>query len=339
VTCFWSRAVSLEICFSADTTEILRATQSHIYKYGLFQRCYSDLGSQMVKGSKMITQMLDSVECNSFFEKHGISKTTFEQYPKGNSSLGSVVEICVKQVKSLIAKAIGRNILGFPEFQLLISKTIHVINRRPVAFKQYLCDSVAMEEIPVCITPEMLIYGRELLTLDIIPNLNVSDDNHNDPDFDTQDRNISLDFEKLQKCNRKLIETYHREFLVALMHQAISERDRYKPVLHKKLGVGDIVLLIEPHLKQYNYPLGIVKSINTNSLGETTSAIVLKGNTCEQVYRHSTSLIQLLSPDDEPRIIPEESQMDETERVQTRKDRRPAALMAENRIKNLFNEE
>ena len=36
------------------------------------------------------------------------------------------------------------------------------------------------------------------------------------------------------------------------------------PVLHKSLGVGDIVLLVEPHFKQHNYTMGIVKEIKKN---------------------------------------------------------------------------
>lgn len=36
ITCLWSRAVSLQVCFSADTKEFLRAMQTYIYEYGIF---------------------------------------------------------------------------------------------------------------------------------------------------------------------------------------------------------------------------------------------------------------------------------------------------------------
>jgi len=142
----------------------------------------------------------------------------------------------------------------------------------------------------------MLIYSRSLVSLDVIPNF--SNDDNGDPIFDPNNPDISINFDKMQKCNSKLTELYHHEFLLELMSQSVSKRDKYRPVRHKLLSVGDIVLLVEPHLKQYNYPMGIIKSVNINTLGEVTSATVFKGKTRETVFRHSTSLILLLSPDD-----------------------------------------
>ena len=43
-----------------------------------------------------------------------------------------------------------------------------------------------------------------------------------------------------------------------------------------------------------NFPLGVVRQVNINSLGEVTSAVVFKGGTREEVTRHSTPLILLL---------------------------------------------
>lgn len=79
------------------------------------------------------------------------------------------------------------------------------------------------------------------------------------------------------------------------MSQSLDKRDRYRPVKHKLLQVGDIVLLVEPFTKQTNYPMAIVYEVETNSIGEVTAAVVFKGKTREKVYRHATSLIRLLS--------------------------------------------
>ena len=67
---------------------------------------------------------------------------------------------------ALMIKAIGKTILDYPQFELLVSKTMHVINRRPISFKEALRDFTTEEEMPEPITPEMLLYGRELI-LDI----------------------------------------------------------------------------------------------------------------------------------------------------------------------------
>ena len=54
------------------------------------------------------------------------------------------------------------------------------------------------------------------------------------------------------------------------------------------------MLLVTTNQKRYHYPMGRVLSVETNSMGEVTSAKILKGDTGETVYRHSTSLILLI---------------------------------------------
>ena len=104
VTCLWSRAISLQICYSANTSEFLRAMQLHVYKHGLFSSCMSDLGSQISAGSKIISEFLSDNCCREYFDEQGINRVSFEQYPKGNSSLGSLIEVLVKQTKQLLFK-------------------------------------------------------------------------------------------------------------------------------------------------------------------------------------------------------------------------------------------
>lgn len=290
ITCLWSRAISLQITFSADTGDFLRCLQLHIYSHGLFQLCLSDLGSQITAGAKLISNFLDDINCIEFFESHGISKVKFDHYPKGNSELGSLVENCVKQVKALIIKSIGKVILDYPSFQLLISKTNHVINRRPVAFKEALRDSNYSDDVPVPITPEMLLYGRELISLDIWPEIQSQNVSVGDFNVDC----IKNEYKNLLTVNKRLVENYSNQFLTQLISQAVDKSERYKPVMHKKLSVGSIVLLIEPHTKRSNYPMGIIKKLNFNSLGEVTSALIMKGKNRETVFRHSSSIIPLL---------------------------------------------
>ena len=70
---------------------------------------------------------------------------------------------------------------------------------------------------------------------------------------------------------------YTDEFIGKLIYQAVNERDRYKPVSHNEVRVGDIVLLKEVHTKPINFPLGRVKQIVKNTNNEVTGVIVMKG--------------------------------------------------------------
>ena len=287
ITCLWSRAVSLEICFSADVKEFLRTLQLHIYNYGMFSSCMSDLGSQITAGTNILNDFLNEPLCIDYFKEHGIERLNFSQYPKGNSSLGSLVESMVKQVKHLIVKSIGKLILDYQDFQLLISKARHIVNRRPVAFNETLQSPDCSDVDPI--TPEMLLFGRELVSINVIPQIQT--------DFveDFTVSNIKDEYCKLRQAIKRMMDIYSQEFLTKLAYQAVNKRDRYKPLIHNTLSPGDVVLLVENNTKRSNYPMGVIKSVTINSLGEVTSARVMKGKTREVVFRHSTSLIPLLS--------------------------------------------
>ena len=298
ITCMWSRAINLLLCRTADTEDFLRAIQTHVYSYGMFSNCVSDLGSQIQSGANVISNFLNDPESHSFFQTHNVKPVKFQHYAKGNSALGSLVEICVKQTKFLIYKSIKTVILDYFQFELLIAKAVSLINKRPIAFKDGL-RAPTTEDVPMAISPEMLIKGYETCSLTVMPQLQYVDDNDDDNSNDYTsvphtDR-IKTNFTNLNKVRKRLVDLYHTEFLSTLMVQAVDKKDRYKPVKHDVLRPGDIVLLVEKNTKQYHYPMGRVESVEKNSLGEVTAAKIIKGGTREKVYRHVSSLILLLS--------------------------------------------
>ena len=296
LTCMWSRAVNVIVCRSADTASFLKALQKHIYSYGLFKTCISDLGSQIRAGASIITAYLGDSDTQSFLDVNNVRWMKFRHFAKGNSALGSLVEICVKQVKLLIYKTVKRVILEYFQFEHLVSKCVMLINKRPVAFKSTLA-TLEIDETPQPITPEMLIRGYETNVLDIIPAQEavVSD---SEEDFEsllpTTDALVDQ-YEKLKAAKGRMVNYYHREFLNTLIEQAVDKKDRYKAVKHENLKPGDIVLLVEPNAKRLMYPLGKIEKVEINELGETTAVYVFKGATRESVYRHATSIILLLS--------------------------------------------
>ena len=210
-----------------------------------------------------------------------------------HGSLGSLVEICVKQTKMLIQKSIRSLVLDYFQFELLVSHTISLLNKRPIAFTSSL-RSLPSEEVPIPITPDMIIRGYDTCVLNVIPELHEEIDEDHSVDYSCSS-NIRNQYESLVKAKSRLNEIYHSEFLNTLIVQAIDKNDRYKPVPHDLIKKGDIVLLVEKHSKRYMFPMGRVVSTEVNELGEVTAAVILKGSTRERVYRHSSSLIRLIS--------------------------------------------
>ena len=183
--------------------------------------------------------------------------------------------------------------MSLRDFEFLVQQNVHLVNRRPVAFREGLRDSSG-EDFPEAITPEILTHGYELNSINIIPDLQSIDP---DPDWilDSSHSNITNNYSKLIKARDKLKEIYHGEFLSTLITQAIDRSSRYTPIKHDKLNVGDLVLLKEVNTKPQNFPMGIIKQTIVNDIDECTDMIVYKGKTKEYVKRHVSSLIPLLT--------------------------------------------
>ena len=316
----WSRAVNIKVCTDLTVSKFLLALQMHIYEEGVPNKIFSDSGSQITSAANQISKYLDDVKVKEFFVDTGIEKIEFFHYFKGDSSLGSLVEICVKLVKRLLFGSIRNNVLEREEFDLIVSKTIHLVNSRPIAFKESLRDCGTIT-LPDPITPELLTKGRHLSCMNVVPRLdNNCDDDNIDIAFESE--GFSKDWDRIRRVRDRLIGIYNEEFINTLIVQSTDKNNRYKPVLHHKLEVGDVVLLKEPHLKANQYPLARVTKIYSNILDEVTDVEVLKGRTEEVVKRHVTSVIPYL------RCEPPDDDCSESEKSAVKTDSRPSRAAA-----------
>ena len=294
ITCLYTRAVCLKVSTDLSTKEFLRSFQLHCHEQGVPRFVLSDMGSSLVAASDIITNFLSEPQTSAYFNELGSKLIEFHHYDKGHHELGSLVETCVKAIKRLVSGSIRNNVLSFREFEFIVSQTVHLVNRRPIAFKESLRDTTS-ELFPQPITPELLLHGYDLTSVNLIPSLQTVDlDEANiDENFCPTD-NIRDSYKKLRSVRSCLFKLYNEQFLPDLIRQATDDKLRYKPKTHKLLAVGDIVLIQEENTKQTNMPMGRVEKVSTNDLGEVTGAVVRKGSTGERVKRHASVLIPLL---------------------------------------------
>lgn len=293
ITCLWSRAVNLKVCSDLSLGIFLRALQLHVNEFGLPGLILSDSGSQLTAAANVLTDFFKDAETQRYLDENGIEKFEFINYYKGNNSLGSLVEICVKFVKRLIHGSIGKNVLDYFEFELIISNVVSLVNKRPIAFKEALRDDNVVD-VPEPISPELLVRGFSMPSINVVPSM--AGDDLNDPIFAGDVGRIRDTCSKLKQVRDRLIDIYNNEFKQTLVVQSTNCKQRYKPVFHKKLSIGDVVLLKEKHMKAGDYPMGVVRDIQVNDLDEVTGATVFKGRSRELVKRHVNSLILLMRP-------------------------------------------
>ena len=297
ITCMWSRAINLIVCLDLTVAQFLRSLQEHIFSFGCPELILSDSGSSLVAGANVVSNMLNDPEVQNFLLEQGMRNPTFTQYSKGNPDIGGVVESCVKIAKRLLRGVTGsKKVLDIFDFQFLVKQTVCIANKRPIAYVESLRQPSTMEAPPAPITPEILLRGHDLVTLNVIPSQPTDVDPDWDPNCD-RDAHIRGSFTALNKNRQQLVDIYQDEFLANLTRQATNTPGRYVSTKHEKLEVGDLVLLKQDHFKAVNFPMGIVKEVVINSIGEVTDAIILKGNK-EKVKRHVHSLILLLKGSD-----------------------------------------
>ncbi|XP_068225114.1 uncharacterized protein [Palaemon carinicauda] len=300
ITCNWSRAINLKLCYDLSVKEFLRAFQLHCFEFGLPELCISDMGTQLVAGANIIMDFLRDPEVKLYLEENGVKPIQFEHFFKGQSQLGSMVETCVKMTKKLVYGSIKNNVLKVRDFEFLIAQTVHLVNRRPIAFKEALRGENLDASVPQPITPESLIRGYDLTSVNIIPDLQRIPEIADDPTYTlNKSSKIKNCFSHLRKVRNNLVDLYHSEFLATLTQQAVDKKNRYLPVKHTSLQKNDIVLIKELYCKPNQYPMGLVKEVTVNDIGEVTGAVVLKGKTREITKRHVSNLIFLLRPENQ----------------------------------------
>ena len=128
-----------------------------------------------------MNEFLNDSDTLQYLNENDIKFFEFSHYPKGNSELGGLVESCVKIVKRLIHGSIKNNVLDYFGFELVVCQTIHLANRRPIAFREALRQPDS-NLLPSPITPEILLKGHELVSVHVIPSQsNMDPDSISDP--------------------------------------------------------------------------------------------------------------------------------------------------------------
>ena len=264
------------------------------------QKLVSDAGSNLSTGFSLIRDSLNSIDVKDFLKQTGVQYCELEQYPKGslNRGIGGIIESGVALIRKLIQGAIRNNVLDFQQFSHVIKQCVCYANKRPLYRQEALRECNPDDQFQV-LTPEFLKFGYENAILEV-------------GDFSNDDSEVwepaavvdFVDFRKLKETKDRLRQHYHSEFLYGLIDQATKLKNKYLPVHHENVGVGDIVLIKDSFVKAPNYPLAKIVSVVRNSIGEVTQAILLKGN--KSIVKRDTSSIIPLVKSEQPGEVSED---------------------------------
>ena len=277
--------INVELVTSADASNFLMAFQNHIYSYGLPSKLVSDAGSNFTKSFSWLREVFDSSEVKAYLDQTGVSACELQQYPKGslNRGIGGIIESGVALIRKLVQGAIRNNILDFQHFSSVIRQCVCYANKKPLS-TEALREQNPNDQFQV-MSPEFLLFGYETAVLEV-------GGCRDDDDEWADEESTNDEWQRLLDIKNRTRDLYHSEFLSGLLNQATNQKNKYLPVKHRLIGRGDVVLIKDTLVKAPNYPLARVMDVVTNSLGEVTQVVLLKGN--KSLVRRDISSIILL---------------------------------------------
>ena len=225
-TCLFTRAVSLYVCLGLDVESFLYALQLNVLEYGMVQEFISDNQPSFVAGLNHVSGILDDIQIKNYFKIHDMKQLKFLPYPSGASFLGGAVEYIVKQVKHVLTAGINKHKLLLREFEFLVAEARVLISKRPIGFKNISVKEVD-PEYQFAITPELLLRGYEVPSLNILPGFNDPEETEN-LDWSPNSSKVFKDFKLLNVTRSKIFDIYEQEFLRNLEAQATNLPNRYK---------------------------------------------------------------------------------------------------------------
>jgi hypothetical protein len=263
--------INVEIVTSADARTFLIAFQNHVYAYGLPSKLFSDSGSNFQAAFPYLRHILSGAEVKDYLLERNCEVCSFSMNARGslNRGIGGFIESGVALIKKFIRGAIHNNVLEFQLFTHIVKQCICYANKRPLFDKSSLRDPTADSLLEI-FTPEILKFGYDTAVVEVLETAD---------EFEV-DRFASLNMNQLVQVLRvkeNVRDRYFTDFL-RITDQATRLSKKYYPVTHTGLEIGDVVIIMEPLVKAPNYILGIILSVITNSLGETTEVTLRKGN-------------------------------------------------------------
>lgn len=302
ITCLYTRAVSLYVCPSLDVESFLYAVQLNVLEYGMIEHFISDNQPSFISGTSILARVIEETEVQNYLKVNGVKQFNFQTYPAGASFLGGAVESLVKQVKHLLFAGINKQLVSLREFEFLVTEARVLINKRPIAYKSVLSENGVDGEMPYAITPELLLRGYEVPSVNILPG-STDSDYLSDLDWQPGSSKTFASFKSLKKVQSKIHELYEQEFVKTLEYQATNLEKRYKNRNQNLVKIGDLVAIKTKLVKPYNYPIGIVTALDFNNLQEVNVVTVKKANN-EELKRHPSDIIVLMhSPEREEEAV------------------------------------
>lgn len=273
-TCFHSRAIHVEVVESCSTRDFLDAFRRFIGHCGRPNIFYSDNARYFKAADKHIKLLqenvnFDRIEAERF---NGDVPITWKYSTPEAPWTQGVTERMVGILKKQLRIALQKELLTLRAIETLVIELKAIINDRPLGITKQDPDSFS------CITPNMLIFGRQL------------------GEFKTPNETTlsTAPYSDLWLERKRVMNHFWSRWLKEYI-QELSVDKKWSKHSDINLKEGDVVILKPETLEKNTWRMARITSIQRNQDGVVSTAVVRLPNGIE--VERSVRQIALLEPD------------------------------------------
>jgi hypothetical protein len=243
-TCCVTRAIHLDLVPDSSANSFIRCLRRFTSRRGVPLKIISDNSKTFVKSSKMLTDLLNHPEVETFLADQRVTWLfNLEKAPWW----GGFFERLIGMTKRCLKKVIGRARLTYDELLTVVTEIEANLNSRPLTY-------VSSEDLEEPLTPAHLLTGRRLT---VLPDLFIQDED--DYDIPMSHKEITRRIKHVNLTMSKYWKRWKEEYLTGLResHRLMRVSDSNGNVV----AIGDLVLVHDENQPRLLWRMGKVEDL------------------------------------------------------------------------------
>lgn len=255
-TCFVTRAVHIECCLDMTADTFIFALRRLWARRGVSETIKSDNAKTFKKADADMSALYDAIHHPRVQGVMHSSHCRWTYSTEGAPWHGGVFERMVRSVKEALRRTIGSAVLTSDQLVTSLAEIECIINSRP------LIDVKTDNDDPLPISPNQLIYGRDLTMLPMSSKVKIIPGKEE----------ITKIWKQRLELNQKFWNSWTKDYLLELAKET-KWHDVTSPV-----KVGDLVLVSDENKKRGIWPLAKVIQTQTGRDGLVRSVLLKTEN-------------------------------------------------------------
>ncbi|XP_055622012.1 uncharacterized protein LOC129765623 [Toxorhynchites rutilus septentrionalis] len=249
MTCLTIRAIHIEIAHSLNTDSCIMALKNFMARRGTPVEIFSDRGTNFVGASKELSDALKTVDKQRIMLEFTSSTTSWNFNPPASPHMGGSWERLIQSVKKILAEIHPKRSFTDEVLRNTLTEIENIVNSRPLTY-------VPVDDVSSpALTPNHFLLGSSNGSKPLVP-------------YDDS----AIVVKHSWKTSQILANYFWRRWVMEYLPTITRRTKWFLPA--KPIGVGDIVIVVDPNMPRSCWPKGRVVATKISKDGQVRSATV-----------------------------------------------------------------